>query len=328
MGTVLLTGATGFVGGEVLRQLLAKGESVTTLGRTIPEERVSSIQADLSDFAALSTALAGKSFDRVMHLASLPGDTGDPQEMVKINVNGCENLLECARRMPVKRFVLASSISAYEWYPATKFNPPDYMPVDEEHPCRPRDMYSTTKRMQELLALTYFHQYHVPSTILRLTAVVGPRGRGGGRGWRDFAEKLYEGKTVQIPHFSPEELCHYVDIRDVARMFICAAEHAAAIGQIFNCCGPRPTRGAEFARIVEGIVPGIRVEYGYSWSMAQGGEIAFDMSKAKRLLGFEPTYSLADSIKNIKDWIDAGGLKGKQTASHETFGSGVGKKTE
>ena len=79
--------------------------------------------------------------------------------------------------------------------------PPDYMPVDEEHPCRPKDMYAATKRMQELLASVYYHEYHVPVTCLRLCAVIGPNGRGGGRGWRTIAEQLATSEYVQIPIF-------------------------------------------------------------------------------------------------------------------------------
>jgi UDP-glucose 4-epimerase len=186
-------------------------------------------------------------------------------------------------------------------------------------------MYAMTKRVQELLAMTYFHQYKVPTTALRLTAVVGPAGRGGGRGWREFAEQLHNGKQVHIPHFSPEELCHYVDLRDVARMHIAAATHPKAAGEIFNCCGPGPTRGSEFADIVKGIVPGIKVEYGFPWSMAQGGEISFDMSKARRLIDFEPRYTLADSIRSIEDWVGAGGLSEAGRGQAGRFGKGVKK---
>jgi len=245
--------------------------------------------------------------------------------MTSTNVNGCQNILEFARRTGVDRFLLASSISAYEWYPATAFSPPDYMPVDEKHPCRPKDMYSTSKRIQELLALTYFHQYGVPVVVLRLTGVVGPRGKGGGRGWREFAESLAAGKTVQIPHFSADEICHYVDFRDVARMHIAAAEHPAAVGEIFNCCGPAPTQGAEFAALVKQLAPAIEVEYGYPWSMAQGGEISFDMSKAKERIGFEPAYSLFGSLESIKDWVDAGGLEKERKRKGESMGKGIQK---
>ncbi|MGD8750353.1 MAG: NAD(P)-dependent oxidoreductase, partial [Anaerolineales bacterium] len=232
MNNVLVTGAAGYVGSEIVRQLLELGKDVTSLDCRRAHEVTPCIEADLTDVNSLSRALEEHSFDTIIHVASLPGDTGDPQEMVRVNVSGCLNMLEVAREMEVERFVQTGSISAYEWYPATPFNPPDYMPVDENHPCRPRDIYSTTKHMQELLATTYYHQYSLPTTVLRLTAVVGPRGRGGGRGWGEFAEMLAEGKRVQVPHFTPEELCHYVDIRDVARMHIVVAEHPNAVGEI------------------------------------------------------------------------------------------------
>ena len=323
MKTILITGATGFVGEEVLKQLLETSKEITALGRTRSKEDVDFIKADLTDSENLAKILKGKKFDCIMHLASLPGDTGNPQQMLSVNVNGCLNLLEYARKASVQRFVLASSISAYEWYPATKFNPPDYLPVDENHPCRPKDMYAMTKRMQELLIITYHKQYGLPTTALRLTAVVGPRGKGGGRGWREIAEQMAEGKLVKIPHFSADEVCHYVDIRDVARMFITAGEHPGAVGEIFNCCGPKAVSGSEFAKIVKSIIPGIEVEYGFPWSMAQGGEIEFDMSKAERVIGFKPLYNLEESIRSIKDWIDTGGLE-KDRAKEESYSAGVG----
>ena len=177
--------------------------------------------------------------------------------------------------------------------------------------------------MQEELALTYYHQYDVPTTVLRLTAVVGPYGQGGGRGWREFAAQLAERKHVQIPHFSAEEVCHYVDYRDVARMHIAVAEHSGAVGEIFNCCGPSPTRGVEFAEIIKHLVPDIDVEFGFPWSMAQGKEVAFDMSKAKDLIGFEPVYSLDDSIQSIKDWVDNGGLEKEKSAGETSYSAGV-----
>jgi len=322
MDNILVTGATGYVGCEVVKQLKKLGKKVTALGRTVPKEKINFIQTDLTDQKGVKKALKDKSFDCIMHLASLPGDTGNPVQMVKVNINGCQNILEFARKSKVKRFVLASSLSAYEWYPGTKFNSPDYLPVDEKHPCRPKDMYSTTKRMQELLTLTYYYQYKVPATILRLTAVVGPNGKGGGRSWREFAESLSEGKRIQIPHFTPEELCHYIDIRDVARMFIAAAEHPKAIGEIFNCAGPEPIRGFEFATIVKNLVPDIKVEYGFPWSMAQGKEMALDMTKAGKLINFKPKYTMADTIKSIKEWIDSGGLE-KEHVKKESFEDGV-----
>ncbi|MFB3923271.1 MAG: NAD-dependent epimerase/dehydratase family protein [Terriglobia bacterium] len=327
MDDILVVGASGFVGSQVAEYFLSEGRRVTALDVVPPPMNIPLVRADITDFAALQAALAGRSFDRILHFASLPGDTGDPQQMARVNVVGCLNILEAARRMgKVRRFVLASSISAYEWYPATKFNPPDYLPVDENHPCRPKDMYSTTKHTQEHLVDTYFHQYKLPTTIVRLTAVVGPHGKGGGRGWRTFAEELAGGKHVRIPHLTAEELCHYVDVRDVARMFLVASEHPRAVGEVFNCCGPSPIRGAEFIQIVQRVFPGITVEVGFPWSMAQGGQIAFSMCKAQKLLGFQPLYTMEQSIQNIKDWIDAGGLEEEPAAVDRTYGLGLAAK--
>lgn len=326
MTKCLVVGGSGYVGRELIRQLAQRGDDVYVFGRSSQPENMPGVwlNGDITRPDTIQAALGNHQFDIIHHVASLPGDTGDPVQMVTVNLLGLTHMLVYSRDTKVKRFVLSSSISALEWYPATKFNPPDYMPVDEEHPARPKDMYASTKRMQEILALTFYHQYGLPVTALRLTAVVGPGGRGGGRGWREFAEMLQASESVQIPHFSMEELCHYVDIRDVARMHMVAAEHHNAVGQIFNCCGPAPTRGTEFAAIIEQLAPGIKVETGFPWSMAQGGEIAFDMSKAKRLLGFEPQYTLEDSIRSIKAWVDAGGLTEDRPEGDKAYTSGVG----
>ncbi len=325
MNEVLVTGASGFVGREVIEALRKTPLKITGMGRTDPKLDIPMLLCDITDEKELARSLRGAHFDYIIHLASLPGDTGNPRQMVDVNVNGCQNLLEFARESAVLRFVLASSISAYEWYPATPFRAPDYLPVDENHPCRPRDIYSTTKRMQELMALTYYHQYKVPTTVLRLTAVIGPRGKGGGRGWRAIAEQLREGKEVEIPHFSAEEMCHYVDIRDVARLAVTSCEHPGAVGEIFNCCGPQAVTGSEFAAAVGEVFPGVRAKFGFPWSMAQGGRISFDMSKARTLLGFTPRYDLRASLAYLKEWIDNHGLE-KDALKTESFGAGVGAK--
>jgi nucleoside-diphosphate-sugar epimerase len=326
MAKCLLVGGSGYVGRELCQQLAHRGDQVFVLARSDQPENMPGewLKGDITREDSIRAALSDYECDIVYHIASLPGDTGDPVQMVNVNMLGLTHMLVYARDTGVKRFVLTSSCSAYEWYPATKFTPPDYMPVDEEHPTRPKDMYASTKRMQEILAMTFYHQYGLPVTALRLTAVVGPGGRGGGRSWRVFAEKLAEGECVQIPHFTIDELCHYVDLRDVARMHIVVGEHPNAVGEIFNCCGPAPTRGSEFVAILQRIAPGIEVECGYPWSMAQGGEIAFDMSKAKRLLGFEPQYDLEDSLRAIREWVDAGGLVDGHSEGDRLYGGGLG----
>lgn len=303
MAEVLVVGGTGYVGSELVRQLLERQERISVLSRSQPTDEVEWLKADITKKEGLLEKLEGKSYDVIYHVASLPNDTGSPEEMIKVNIVGLTSMLEFAKKSRVKRFVLSSSVSALGWYPATKFEKSLYMPVDEKHPARPKDMYCATKRMQEILALTFYHQYKVPVTILRLSAVMGPQGTGGGRMWKDFATQMKEGKEIQLPQFSSEEKGHFVDIRDVGAMHIVIGEHPKAVGEIFNCCGPKATTGKEFAALVEEIIPTVKVRFGYPWSMAQGNEIEFDMSKMERLLGYRPRYTISDSLRNIFDWI-------------------------
>lgn len=326
MAKCLVVGGNGFIGQAIRRQLMETGRhQVYVLERYSSSAPLADgwLTADITSAESLAGALGDQTFDLVFHVASLAVDTGNPLEMVQVNLVGLANVLKHARDMAAERFVLTSSISAYGWFPATQYEAPLYQPVDEEHPIRCKDMYSSTKRMQEILGLTFCHQYRVPVSVLRLTFTIGPRGQGGGFFWRTFAEKLQAGRSVQIPHFSPHELCHYVDVRDVARMQVEVAEHPEAVGQVFNCCGPSPVHGREFADAVRRVVPGIEVEYGFPWSLAQGGSLAFDMSKAKRLLGFEPRYQVEDSIRNIKAWVDAGGLEADRPHHEPEFVGGV-----
>src|SRR5262245_50064410 len=136
MAKCLVVGGSGYIGRELVRLLASQGEDVYVLNRSARPSLLPGVwlQADITDSQAVTTALAPYHFDQIYHLASLPGDTGNPLQMVTVNLVGLTNLLVYARDTRVKRFVLSSSISAYEWYPATHFNPPDYMPVDEEHP--------------------------------------------------------------------------------------------------------------------------------------------------------------------------------------------------
>lgn len=306
----LVVGGAGYIGRELCRQLAARGDDLSVLGRSSPPVDAPGIwfQADIRQLESIQAELGNRKFDVIFHTASHANDYGDPVDMVATNLQGLANMLTYARDTKAGRFVLTSSVSAHGWYPGARFHPADYLPVDEGHPTRPEDMYSSTKRMQEILGLTFYHQYGLPVTALRLTVVAGPAGHGGSKAWRTFAEKLHKGQSVQIFHFSAEEICHYVDVRDVARMHIVAGEHPNAPGEIFNCCGPTPTRGSEFAEIVERLVPGIEVEYGFPWSLAQGGEIYFTMAKAKKVLDYEPAYSFEETLGSIKQWVEAGGL--------------------
>ena len=305
MKSVLIAGATGYVGSVMSDTLINEGYSVTGLdARPANRDDIDFIQADITKPADLFEKLEGKKFDWIFHLASLPSDTGDIEQMFSVNAAGTLNLLNWARLNKPEMMVMASSMSAYGWYPPTKFDPPLYMPVDEKHVCRTKDMYSSTKLIQEVLATTFYHQFGLNIAIIRLVGVIGPRGGGGGSGYLDMARQMKEGTKIKIPLYYEDDINHFVDIRDVARQFIATAKCDKSAGEIFVCCGPSPVTRNEYEALINDIVPGAKVEYGYPGDNIQKRRLVFTCEKAKRIIGFEPLYDMRASLQSIKDWAD------------------------
>jgi len=330
MPKVLVVGGMGFVGGEIVRQSIERGDTVSILD-IIPsnDNNMESIVADLTNQESVDKALMGKSFDVIYHAASFPGDTGDARQMMALNVNGLLNVLDWAKDNPVNRVVITGSICSYGWYPVKEFMRPRYLPVDEEYPVHSKDikdMYCATKRMQEIIAYSYYNLYEVPTTVLRLTTVIGSAGKGGGRAWREFAIGMKEKKKAQVQMFTAEEKYHFVDIRDVAAAHITAGEHSKAAGEIFNIAAKKPTTGNNFIEAMKKVDPEVEIEFGFPWSMTQGGQLYFETKKAKELIGFETKYDLVDSLQSIKDWIDSGGLEeDERGAMDNKYGTGIDK---
>lgn len=98
MNKVLLASSTGFVGKELMRQLLNSNHEVIAIGRTKPEDDVEFIKLDLRDNEVLDKKLAGRKFNYLIHLASLLVDTGNACEMINVNVKGLQNFLEFAKK--------------------------------------------------------------------------------------------------------------------------------------------------------------------------------------------------------------------------------------
>ena len=120
---------------------------------------------------------------------------------------------------------------------------------------------------------------------------------------------LAEGERVEIPFFSLEEVCHFIDLRDAARMHIVAAEAPGAVGEIFNCCGAESTVGAEFAAAPAAPAAGHRGGHRLPLEHAQGDVIEFDMRKARERLGFVPEWSIGDTLAQLLAWVESGGLE-------------------
>ncbi len=208
---VLVTGAAGFIANAVSMALMARGDAVLGLDicndyyslalkrARLERARLAGDGAfvfrgvDFADPAALSHALDGETFDRIVHLGAQPGvrySLENPHAYAHSNITGHLALLEVARGREVEHMVYASSSSVYGGNAKLPFSVEDRV----DHPV---SLYAATKRADELMSETYAHLYRVPLTGLRFFTVYGPWGRPDMALWL-FTSAILEGRPIEI----------------------------------------------------------------------------------------------------------------------------------
>lgn len=208
---VLVTGVAGFIGSTVALRLLERGDEVVgidslndyysvqlkrdRLDRIVGSggERFAFVQVDFSDHAALDAALAGRTFDRIVHLGAQAGvrySIENPRAYLQANLAGHLNLLEVARHRRVEHMVYASSSSVYGGNDTLPFRVEDR--VDQ-----PLSLYAATKKADELMSETYAHLYRLPQTGLRFFTVYGPWGRPDMAMWL-FTKAIFAGQPIDV----------------------------------------------------------------------------------------------------------------------------------
>jgi UDP-glucuronate 4-epimerase len=214
---ILITGAAGFIGAALAKQLLARGDQVIGIDNLNDYYQVSLKQArraqlaeaggnrfsfihqDFADLKSLETELAGLEFDRIVHLGAQAGvrySIENPHSYVQSNLVGHLNLLEVARHRQIEHMVYASSSSVYGGNRKLPF-------AVEDRVDHPLSLYAATKKADELMSETYAHLYRLPLTGLRFFTVYGPWGRPDMMMWI-FTRKILAGEP--IPLFNQGEM--------------------------------------------------------------------------------------------------------------------------
>jgi nucleoside-diphosphate-sugar epimerase len=175
---LLITGAAGRLG-RGLTERLAAHHTVVALDRTDPPasfpDNVQYVQADLRDARSVRSAAAGA--EAIVHLGAIPGRVPSvPQaEIFQINTQGTYHVLEAAARASARSVILAGSLCAIGFPGAIDDHGLAYLPLDEDHPCRPRHAYDLSKRLNELTAETFSRLSGMTTICLRLPALVNVR---------------------------------------------------------------------------------------------------------------------------------------------------------
>ena len=234
---ILVTGAAGFIGFHVCRQLLERGDRVTgldnmndyydvslkeaRLAMLVPCEGFTFIKADIADRDAMEELFRTGSFERVINLAAQAGvrySLINPHAYINSNILGFLNILEGCRHHGVKHLVYASSSSVYGANETMPFSVHDNV----DHPL---SLYAASKKANELMAHTYSHLYNLPTTGLRFFTVYGPWGRPDMALFL-FTDAIVNNRPIQVFNFGNHRR-DFTFVDDITEGVIRTLDHLA-----------------------------------------------------------------------------------------------------
>lgn len=320
--TWLVTGCAGFIGSNILEHLLMLGQNVVGLDNfsTGKQENLDEVKALVKedawkrfrfikgDIRDLNTCVSACSnVDYVLHLAALgsvPRSIADPINSNASNVTGFLNMLVAVKDSGVKRIVYSSSSSVYGDHPD--------LPKVEEHIGHPLSPYALTKYVNELYAEVFARCYGLPTVGLRYFNVFGPRQDPNGA-YAAVIPKWVAALLCQEPIFingtgeTSRDFCY---VKNVIQANILAAtvEAPEALNQIYNVAvNARTTLNELFFLLRDGLArdrPGLK-NVNPVYREFRAGDVMHsqaDIGKACRLLGYAPTHTISEGLKEALEW--------------------------
>jgi len=308
VASYLVTGGAGFIGSHLAEELLRRGHRVRVVDSLITGKRANLasiaaaefIEGDLAD--ADVAAKAAKGMDYVLHQAAIPSvprSVDDPATTNRANITATLNILVAARAAGVKRLVYAGSSAAYGDTPT--------LPKHEEMPTRPLSPYALQKLVGEQYCQLFTQLYRFPTVTTRYFNVFGPR-QDPGSPYSGvislFATALLAGQAPII-HGDGEQTRDFTYIANVVDGVLRACEAPNVAGAVINVATGQRTSLNELLRILNRLV---NVNVRPIYKETRAGDVhdsQADISKAKALLGYEPTVSLEDGLRHTLDWCRA-----------------------
>ncbi|RII27576.1 MAG: capsular biosynthesis protein CpsI [Geobacter sp.] len=329
MGKVLVTGAAGFIGFHLAKQLLANGHDVTGLDNlndyydvTLKTVRLRQLEenpryrfarADLVDREAMERLFAEGAFQVVVHLAAQAGvrhSLTNPHAYVDSNLVGFLNILEGCRHNQVQHLVFASSSSVYGANTCIPFS----VHHNVDHPV---SLYAATKKANELMAHSYASLYSLPTTGLRFFTVYGPWGRPD-MAYFSFTRAILAGQPIDVfNNGRMERDFTYIDdvVEGVVRVMerIPSSDPAwngdrpdpgtsYAPYRIYNIGNNRPVELLRFIEVLEGCLGKKAVK---NLLPMQAGDVpatCADVDDLMRDVGFKPSTGIEEGIGRFVAW--------------------------
>jgi NAD dependent epimerase/dehydratase len=309
--SVLVTGAGGFIGSHLTEHLMDLGANVNAFVRynsrndlglleLLPEETLSQtevIVGDLKDADAIRHA--AKEVDIIFHLGSLiaiPYSYIHPRETIETNILGTLNVLTAAKESSIEKLVHTSTSEVY--------GTAQYVPIDENHPLQGQSPYSASKIGADKIAESFYRSFGLPVAIIRPFNTYGPRQSARAVIPTIITQALTR-KKIFLGSLHPTR--DYTYVKDTVEGFIKVAESPKSVGEVINIGSNFEISIGDLANKIFSLI-GKKTEIITDPARVrpQDSEVErlwCDTTKAKRLLGWEPTTSLYKGLKKTIEWI-------------------------
>jgi UDP-glucuronate 4-epimerase len=308
---ILVTGGAGFIGFHVAKALAERGDKVVVIDNfndyydvSLKKSRAAILKkirnitiakSDISDMKAMERIFGKHKFDKICHLAGQPGvrySIENPLAYEKANSLGTLVILEMARKSGIKDFVFASSSSVYGNNKKVPFS-------EDDNVDNPVSLYAATKKSCELIAYCYHHLYGINCTGLRFFTVYGPWGRPD-MAYFKFTKNITEDKPIDVYAGGgiKRDFTYIDDIRD--GVIKCIDKPFPF--EIINLGNNKPVDVLTFLGLIE---QNLGKKAKRNMLPPQPGDVDMtfaDVSKAKRLLDWEPKTSIEEGMKKFVEW--------------------------
>lgn len=327
--TVLVTGAAGFVGAFLSKELLGQGHKVIGIDNLNdyydvklkeerlkglePEENFEFIKLDISEKDVLFELFEKERPDIVVNLAAQAGvrySIENPDVYIQSNIVGFHNVLEACREYPVEHLIYASSSSVYGANKKVPFEESDRV----DHPV---SLYAASKKSNELMAHTYSHLYGIPASGLRFFTVYGPMGRPD-MAYFKFADMYFNGEPIRIYNDGDFENDMYRDftfVDDIVEGIMglmpvppVKEDNDGVAHSVYNIGNSSPVKLMEFILTLEKAMTnalGRDVEFEKIYEPIKPGDVPATYASTEKLekaIGYKPNTSIADGLQVFADW--------------------------
>ncbi len=307
---LLVTGGAGFIGSNLVEHALRRGDTVGVLDNfndyyspDVKKTNLASIldqislhHVDLGEQAAVKKLVKDGGYDTIVHLAARAGvrpSMQNPELYLDTNIKGTFNMLEAAREAGVKRFIFASSSSVYGASQVVPFS-------EEQRLSMTLSPYAATKLAGETICSNYAYLYGIRIVCLRFFTVYGPRQRPD-LAIHQFTRKIDQGIAIdQFGDGSTQRDYTYID--DIVQGIQGSIDYQGELFDIFNLGESETTTLAQLIAKIEDAVGKKALINHLPEQLGDMPRTFADISKARRLLGYAPTTSIAEGIPKFVAW--------------------------